>query len=463
MRAVVDLLEVDKISFNVVEGSRFRHLVKTLTGLDRDAQQKQGLLLHQRKIRDKIIPPAYEDAKKNLLRRANAALECCGLTYADDSWKSGASNHLCGMSLSSPSPAVSAVTFALTSIPPESLNSVRIAAGWEEGIQLARRGAALEEYPSGCFVLMPAVPVAFCSDDAAANRKARRILAIRHPDVVTQPFFGHQFALWCGDLITKGSNSPVIAKCLKVTHLFNSPYAKRLVWLRDEMQDLYGAIWVLTLAVITRWTSTWAMIISVMRVELALKRLLLSASWQQELESLKTSNSLKAKSTREVNGILDDPSFWKSIGGFVRSVTPTIEVSLVPQDGNATLADVLYGMGRLYQVAKSDKESDVIKAIEKRFKEYEIPLLFLALWLHPRYRDLGTKMIKQACGGLSVHQVVSFVECYFRRWFVGKEDDGEWEDGTFQAVIGVCAWNDGKHPALQLAAGMKRDPISSGK
>lgn len=459
MKAVVDLLAVDKVPFNIVEGVRFRQFIKSLTGLDREAQGKKGLLLHQRKIRNKILPPAYDDAKKNLVRRASAALECCGLTYADDSWKSRASNHLCGVSLSSPSPSVAAMTIALASIPPESLNAVCIAAGWETVILLARRGAALKDYPPGWFVALPAVPVAFCSDDAAANRKARRILAIRHPAIVTVPCFGHQVALMCGDLVTKGSHAPVLAKNLKVITYFNSSYAKRLVWLRNEMQELYGVIWVLTLAVVTRWTSTWTSVISVLRVKLALKRLLLSSSWQQEIESFKNSNSAKAKSTREINDILDDASFWESMEGFVRSITPTIEVSLVLQDGNATLADVLYGMGRLCQVAQSDGEVNVIEAIEKRFEAYELPILFLALWVHPRYCSLAKLMIQKACGSLSVHRVVALVECYFRRWFAGKEDDCTWPEGTFQAVLGVCAWNDLKHPALLLADGMKSDPI----
>lgn len=133
MRAVVELPAVDKVFFNFVKGSRFRHLVKTLTGLNRESQHQKRLLLHQRKIRAQdpcyILPPVYEDAKKNLARRARAFLECCGLTYADDTWKSRASNHLCGLSLSSPGPSVAAMTFALASIAPESLNAVCVAAG----------------------------------------------------------------------------------------------------------------------------------------------------------------------------------------------------------------------------------------------------------------------------------------------------------------------------------------------
>lgn len=73
------------------------------------------------------------------------------------------------------------------------------------------------------------------------------------------------------------------------------------------------------------------------------------------------------------------------------------------QDGNAPLADVLYVMGRLCQVAQSGGEVQVMKAIEKRFKAYELPLLFLALRFHPRYCALAKLMIQKAAGGLSIY------------------------------------------------------------
>jgi hypothetical protein len=87
---------------------------------------------------------------------------------------------------------------------------------------------------------------------------------------------------------------------------------------------------------------------------------------------------------------------------FLGQMIPTIEASLMIQDSSCTLADVIYAIGHLYQVAYRDEESKVVAPLENRFRTYEIPLLFLALWLHPRYKKFGDSIVRDLSGGMGL-------------------------------------------------------------
>lgn len=59
---LANLHAVDRVSFKAVEGERIRNLVESLTVYERDAQEQEGILVHQRKSRRVILPAAYSKA-----------------------------------------------------------------------------------------------------------------------------------------------------------------------------------------------------------------------------------------------------------------------------------------------------------------------------------------------------------------------------------------------------------------
>jgi hypothetical protein len=66
----------------------------------------------------------------------------------------------------------------------------------------------------------------------------------------------------------------------------------------------------------------------------------------------------------EVKSIIGDAYFWLSLESFLEQMIPTIEASLMIQDGSCTLADVIYAICRLYQFAYRDEESAVVASLE---------------------------------------------------------------------------------------------------
>jgi hypothetical protein len=175
--AVAGVISVDKVPLNVFEGKRFRKLVSVLSGISAADLAKNGLLVNHRKIREKGIPRCYDEARKRLLIRSDDAATICGLTVADDGFKDRRKNHVSGVTISSPSPFVESITIAVISVSADSLHAFAIARGWEELVLLVERKTPVSDYPDGHFVALPQVPVAFCSDDASANRK--RVVSLR--------------------------------------------------------------------------------------------------------------------------------------------------------------------------------------------------------------------------------------------------------------------------------------------
>lgn len=457
--AVAELMAVDKIPFNVFECSRFRKLVAVLTGLSAEDQDRAGLLVYQRLVRQVILPNRYEAAAKKLRERSNTAF-AIGLTFADDGFVNRKKEHVSGVTVSSPSPSVHSMTIAIIDVLPEDLHAVAIARGWEEIVLLAQSQAPLGSYPKGYFTPVVRVPVAFCSDDASANHKARDIAALRIPWVVFLQCFAHQVALICGDMLTKGKHAKAIAKALVLVHFFNKRTHKWLIWLNNEMVITYGKQWSLVRGVVTRWTTTWLSAISVLRAKVAMQKLMLSGNADQEFRKSQNLNSPHAKKQRLVRDIISDNSFWESLQTFLGEMLPTIEATLQLQSGNATLADVFFALARIYQSARNaetqgGRESPFITAFEERFKGYELPLLILATWLHPKYKYMIDRMITNDVIDLAVLE--GWVSGYFNRWLPSSRESDLGSPASF--ITAVASWQHHTSDAmLRLSVSFEADP-----
>lgn len=95
--------------------------------------------MHQKKIRQVIVPKVYSEAIMSLTKRAQKAVGVDGLTLADDSWKYLAKTHLMGIIILSSSSSVKSMSFFLSPVSPASLRGVSIAAGIEELIIFSKR------------------------------------------------------------------------------------------------------------------------------------------------------------------------------------------------------------------------------------------------------------------------------------------------------------------------------------
>jgi hypothetical protein len=140
-------------------------------------------------------------------------------------------------------------------------------------------GSKLSKYLAGFFAALPCSPAAFVSGDAGVNARARRIASLRNPGIIFLPCSVHQAILLCEDLVTKSKASNVLANASFVTHFIIASSSKWLPLLRDEQMKLQGGkgkTKALATAAVTRRTSPWLSLCSVVENRLPLQGFLLS-------------------------------------------------------------------------------------------------------------------------------------------------------------------------------------------
>jgi hypothetical protein len=217
--------------------------------------------------------------------------------------------------------------------------------------------------------------------------------------------------------VTKSRAATVLANAAFLTNFINASSSKWLPLLRHEQMKMNGGKGkprALATAVITRWTSTWLSLCSVVENKLPLQRLLLSDTGARELTYAdRYPGNARFANLRRMRSIVKDESFWERAEDWLVLLQPTIEASLVLQRGTCTIADVLYSFGRLYQALANTSEFEVVATMEARFCRYEFPLLYVGMLLNPTYRALALKLI--SVGDVSGMTVRMWIDGYFSR------------------------------------------------
>jgi hypothetical protein len=75
---------------------------------------------------------------------------------------------------------------------------------------------------------------------------------------------------------------------------------------------------------------------------------------------------------------------------------------------SASLADMIYFIGRQYQCLARGAEGMILRKLEKRFGMFEFPLLFLSFWMHPRYKTIAKRLLNS--GVLSILDAIGWIE-----------------------------------------------------
>lgn len=134
-------------------------------------------------MRNKILPARYSLAVlRNQERLKLKGMRSGGYTVHDDGWASHSKAHFSGVSITRT--GSQAQTVAVCQIFPSDLHGVSIARAWEQMYLLFNSDSSASNYPPGFCVALPRPSSAFCSDDAGANSRGRRIGSIRIPEII---------------------------------------------------------------------------------------------------------------------------------------------------------------------------------------------------------------------------------------------------------------------------------------
>ena len=269
----------------------------------------------------------------------------------------------------------------------------------------------------------------FLSDDASYCRRARSIMALRHPFLFFNKCWAHQVNLMVGHLMKKTKFASASNRAVKAANAIRASHSKWYAKLREICVRLYGyqaASTILGLAE-TRWNSLQGVFASQLRIRTALG--LLHAEFHNESRWPKACDTFK------------DADYFTDLAGGEKMIRPFCNASFLMQKKENTLAEVLVMLVNLssYLVKFLEGEEDVqsqISDLTMRWRDAEQPLFVLCFCLHPKYRIVAAELLKKSedtrgkwaekNNPLTAHRLVEAACFYFKkhRLFADTTNEG---------------------------------------
>ncbi|GBB84564.1 hypothetical protein RclHR1_11130001 [Rhizophagus clarus] len=249
------------------------------------------------------------------------------------------------------------------------------------------------------------------TDSASENASARKQLQLLYRDKLFLPCFAHQINLCVGNIF-KESNSltKVGEQAVEIASFFN----RAKVWigkLREEQAAIYkNKYYTLMVPNDNRWNSQYYCFASLLRSKSALKNLATKIE-EQESDDL-------YDFPEEYLNCISDNNWWKKLKELETLILPYCAALNQLQRHNSQLHDVLHCFGNLVIVLRSfdnnNFKNKLLKKLEKRWSDWEQPLLLLAFLLHPGYR---TDKFNPQIETLSFPHLGKWVIYYYCAWF----------------------------------------------
>ncbi|POM78256.1 LOW QUALITY PROTEIN: Hypothetical protein PHPALM_4233 [Phytophthora palmivora] len=243
---------------------------------------------------------------------------------------------------------------------------------------------------------------AVVTDNAGQCGRARRILALRYPDIAFVFCFAHDVNNLVKSIL-KTVFKDISEDAAGIASILNT--SKWLVRAVECMAKRYGESFAIFTLCETRWNSMQACFASLLRSRSALEDL--------------ASNS----------------EFWILLTSAERIVRPLCAVSFRLQQDENTVADVVISYLEIYRsFAATEFSNALVDCVEARWNACEQPLFILGYYLHPNFvaeaRELPLTVLTD------LDDVCQFALYYYRR-FIGTDDSGlrgdmfAWIEGTF--------------------------------
>uniref|UniRef100_K3XCR3 DUF659 domain-containing protein n=1 Tax=Globisporangium ultimum (strain ATCC 200006 / CBS 805.95 / DAOM BR144) TaxID=431595 RepID=K3XCR3_GLOUD len=220
---------------------------------------------------------------------------------------------------------------------------------------------------------------AVVTDDAGQCGRARRILALRWPNIA----FLHCFAHDINNLVKavlKTTFRHVACRAADIVNALNAASSTWLKQLRDIMERRYNKRLALYALCETRWNSMQACFASLLRVRKALEILCCEYSGVTKFPAPLL--------------VLKEAQFWKDLAEAESTIRPLSAASYCLQRDQNTVADVVASYRNIYCKfsANSEHREALLPLVDQRWRKCEQPLFMLGYFLHPRYVDKARQL-----------------------------------------------------------------------
>ncbi|KAF1314928.1 hypothetical protein FI667_g16383, partial [Globisporangium splendens] len=261
---------------------------------------------------------------------------------------------------------------------------------------------------------------AVVTNNAGQCGRARRILALRWPNIAFLIYFAHDINNLV-KAVLQSSFREVTAMASTAVNCLNASSSKWLVRARETMVETYGCSCALITLCETRWNSMQACFASLLRVRCSLEVFAVKHRDDPEFPA--------------VLAIFDQRYFWEALRDAEVVVRPLCFASYKLQCDENTLADVIICFRDIYDgFVASTYRSELVPLVEKRWQQCEQPLIMLALFLHPAY--LGEARALPSTSVSSLENICTFAIFYYKRLIGGdpgalRGDVFDWIRGSF--------------------------------
>eukprot|EP00842_Homolaphlyctis_polyrhiza_P002059 jgi/Hompol1/2854/HPOL_006195-RA len=306
-----------------------------------------------------------------------------------DGWENTSKDHLLGVVLSLAGATMTYGTFACGSR--------------QDGQAIAEQleNILLDVISSGWVV------GAIITDNAGNCARARRILALRWPNLIFLFCFAHQINLLVKDVLNCEDFTDCLKKAHNVVTVFNKSTAKWLPRLREVCMHLYGHSLALIQMAPTRWNSAQGMFASILRIQSALR--FFYTRYHQDSDYPKHLN------------VLTQDSFYENCKAADAVIRPLAVASFRLQGDQNSMSEVLVNFAFIYRSFKNfPSKEQLIPCIEQRWHDCEQPLFMLCTFLNPEYYTMFKSLPETEL--TSPKSIINMCNYYFRRLLDQQED-----------------------------------------
>lgn len=222
------------------------------------------------------------------------------------------------------------------------------------------------------------------TDNAGQCGRARRILAIRWPNIVFIICFAHDVNNLVRSVLKTAF--PIVAgQAADAVKCLNASSSKWLKRANNLMKKFYGRSLGLRTLCETRWNSMQGCFASLLRVQSALEML-----YRQYASDVDFPLDLH---------VLGDPKFWSDLKIAEAVISPLSYASYRLQRDENTVGDVVLSYRDIFK-GFSRHGDELVKCVEERWRECEQPLFMLGFALHPTYADEARTLPNTSISGV---------------------------------------------------------------
>ncbi|CAB4424904.1 unnamed protein product [Rhizophagus irregularis] len=258
---------------------------------------------------------------------------------------------------------------------------------------------------------------AIVTDSASAYAAARRRLRILNRSIVFLPCFAHQLNLCVGEIFKESTEFKTsIDRAIRLaTYFKNANHKFFIAKLRDQQRETYKKYIAIAVPGETRWNSLYDMCISLLKTQRALQ--ILAINYEPPIVASRRQVGEEPTLPRGIFEIINSPTFWNQITNISQILDPYCKLLNVLQRDKARLFQVVHSMGYLVQFwlnySDTTLASKMIDRLEKRWNEWEQPLLLLSYLLHPEYR---MEQFNNSVSNVNYSEFGKWLMYYYRAW-----------------------------------------------